>query len=553
MEREPSRTLPVGESDPSRTTGESNVFEANETFDLKGALRFLWQACIHYWKLFLVCPLVCIFLIVVYIRVWPATFIAEVVFVSESADDSDRASFYSTWNTFRKDDLGTEVTLISSNQVVEPVIDELGLTYEQVYHPMMSHLVYLWGESWIGKTYRKVKYFFFPKKPSPYTLSEEEIERAKTIKDFKAGVSLEPIPQSFVGLMVVRGPSPEVATVANALADRFIEFRSQRFEEEARQAMESLEQARAEAYAELKLKEQEMKKFHLDNDLLISLEKDKVEISQYLEAKFMLEETKATIEGLAEKHRQLKEAFHAEPEERVAGRQIGKNPIVAALEAQISTLKTAIINARLRYEPDAPEVTDLVSQLQSMEARLLEEEDEHEISRAMATNSAKEDIRVSLTNIEAELASQRKMYEERTKSFEELEDRLRMLPNKILGLNTLERERAALEKKYYVLNERMEMAETSLSTIRSAPGALKIVDYASTPDKPVAPRTKLYLLAAGVLGLAVAFSLAIVIDLVIQPVTIERLNGMKGGSLVGLIHPKGGRKYTSIRPFAASN
>src|SRR5262249_49984870 len=143
-------------------------------------------------------------LVVGYIWIWPSTFEAELMIAADSDKDMQRAAFYQGWNTFRREALADEATLMTSNLVLKEVAQRLNLRYEDVYHPFTSYLVYLWGESTVGKTYRKIKAWIFPKKPNPYEPTPEEIEQYKLLSDFHEGVKLQQIKEASIGVLAVR-------------------------------------------------------------------------------------------------------------------------------------------------------------------------------------------------------------------------------------------------------------------------------------------------------------------------------------------------------------
>ena len=167
--------------------------------------------------------------------------------------------------------------MMTSGVVIGQVVDKLGLRYEDVYHTTLNHIGYLWGESLIGKTYRKVKAWLFPKK-TIYTLTPEEFERAKTIVSFKNGVFLRVVPETNVGALVVRGPSPRVADIANTMIDLYMEDRKIRMLEEADTAYNALKAEADKALNELREFEKTLEAHYQENNMLLAFEKDKVEV-----------------------------------------------------------------------------------------------------------------------------------------------------------------------------------------------------------------------------------------------------------------------------------
>ena len=154
-----------------------------------------------------------------------------------SDQDLQRDAFYQQWNIFRKDNVQDEALFITTKSILKKVILEMDLSYDEIYHPFLSYAVHLWGESWIGKNYRKIKYSIFPKKKGPYSPTEEEIKFGKILSDFKKGVEIKTVGESNIGLLIVKGSTPRVAEIANKIIDIYLESRIERFLDEAPESL----------------------------------------------------------------------------------------------------------------------------------------------------------------------------------------------------------------------------------------------------------------------------------------------------------------------------
>ena len=133
-----------------------------DTFDIKRSLGRLCQASReHKWLVLIVC-LLTLGLTTVYVVYWQPIFVTKATLVAERDTDEARDTFYVSWNVFRKEDPRTEVELMTSAAVLKEVIKREELTYDDVYHPPLSHLAHLWGQSSVGKFYRGIKKKVFP-------------------------------------------------------------------------------------------------------------------------------------------------------------------------------------------------------------------------------------------------------------------------------------------------------------------------------------------------------------------------------------------------------
>lgn len=175
-----------------------------DNFDVRGTLLNVVVATRHHkWLVILTCALA-LGLVTAYIYLFPPIYVAESKLVAESSSDFSRDAFYVSWNVFRKDDPRTEIELMTAGPILKEVIRRENLKYNDVYHPFLSHLSYLWMQSPPGIAYRNFKKRFLG--ASEGELSPEEEELARTIADMGDGISVEPIGESNVGRLVVKGP-----------------------------------------------------------------------------------------------------------------------------------------------------------------------------------------------------------------------------------------------------------------------------------------------------------------------------------------------------------
>ena len=473
--------------------------------------------------------------VALYIIVWPPIYQAQVSIIADSKDDRQREEFYSYWNTFRKNSLPDEVAMMTSRSVLGGVVDKLGLTYDDVYHPFLSHLAYLWETSWVGRAYRKVKYFFFPRPNSPYRATPQQIERARILRDFKEGVALVPIPGTDAGSLVVQGPSPRVAQIANTLIDTYLEQRQQSFIAEAQAAHDSLAQVVGQAKAELDAIEAKIKEYDTKNTMLLALEKDRVEVSQWLEKRAQVVELEAMLAStqrtLSEVDRQLGE----EHSEIVSSRVYARNPVKSSLEEHLSQLELELAALKLKFQPDSPEVADVQRQIDSLKKMISSEADNQEQQRSFALSTNYEELRQRRNLLASEVEGTRARLAVERQADAKLEQRVTATPERMNVSQDMAREREVAQKKYMALQDKLMVSAVSLGTIRSAPPALRVVARAFPPDSPEWPKTKLFLAAALALGAVLGTLLALMLDLVWRPVSRHNIPMLQTGGIYAIV------------------
>lgn len=490
-----------------------------DTFDFQASWQSIKQACLgHKWLIASTC-LVTVLLVVAYMVVWPPVYHAEVVLVADAEEDAQRDNFYQYWNVFRKDPLPDEVQLMTTGPILERVVNELDLTFEEVYHPFLSYTTYLWTESWLGKTYRRIKEWFFPPKTGPYIPTHEQVKHAWAIRDFKKGVSLDSISESHVGLLVVKGPTPRVAEIADTLVNIYLDERKKRHVEEAESAYESLSREAEKVRAELSALETRMQEYYTDNSLLLMFEKDKVEVSEWLKLKGSIVETRSVIATLEKSLEEVNRQLTVEDKEVTSSRVLQKNNI----KDEMVNLQLEYQLALQKFQPDSPEVRAIENEITVVKKLIDEIGDTTEAQKTRVASETYTSLQLRRSNLLTELQGARAGLEVKLKEAERMEKQVGDIPEKMKITHELNRQHDLLEKKYSVLQDKMAVAVVSKAAAESAPPSMRVVEYASLPAKPSWPNTKLLLVLAVVMGLGAGVVLALLLDLIFARVNRYRL------------------------------
>lgn len=501
----------------------------SDTFDFRTTLMGLLESCRVHRLLILVTCLLTIAITAAYIVIWPPVFVADVTVVAESDKDTSRDDFYQYWHLFRKGRVANEVQLFTAPTVLVTVIDRLNLKYDDVYHSFFSHASYLWQQSWPGRNYRRLKEMVFPRKRGPYDPTPEQVDRGRTVVDFKSGVSLEPVSDTDVGKLVVRGPSPRVAEMANMITQVYLEQRLERQRAEADMAYNALAVETATAKAEVLAAESQTEQFDTENSLLLTMEKDKLDVTQWEVLQNGIADITAALAGetstLAEINRQLA----IEEKDVVSARLMKLSPIKESLTDKLSQLELARRQTLIHYRPDAPEVRDIDQQIEVVKQQMAREPSSQVAQTTVMRSDGYEGLRRRKAQLEADMAGQRAALVEKRIEFQRLTGVVNDIPRKMKVSRQMERERQLLEKRYVILQEKLMVAAVSRAMASSAPATIQIVEPAVAPDEPAWPKTKLLLGGATLLGLLAGVGLALLIDLVSDRVDRHRLAGGAGG------------------------
>jgi uncharacterized protein involved in exopolysaccharide biosynthesis len=480
-----------------------------DTFRFRGSLAMVRHAMFAHLWLVLATSALATGLVVLYIWIWPPTYQAEVMIAADSEKDLQRQAFYQGWNIFRREGLTDESTLMVSPPVLKQTILKLDLRYEDVYHPFVSYATHLWSVSWVGNHYRAAKAWFFPPKANKYTPTPEEIEKGKVLKDFQQSVAVRQMGDASIGLLVVQGSNQRVAEIANTLIDTYLAVRRDGFVQEAQQAYDSLKLEGDRMAVELAEHGKRMEKFRSKSGMLLMYEKDRVQMGQWLTLQSDVNSLGAQI---AENEHML-EVITAQ----VAGEgaHMGSDHSFAdtAAKERLTRLEAQLGNARQLFQPGSPEVRDVEEQIALVKKEVQQGTSPVVIRNSASVSTAYETLRIRQQSLESTLAGERAALAAKQAEFNAMSAAMHRLPQVMETNHELERQQIVLESNYKNVMEKMGMAAVSLATARSAPSAMRVIEYASAPEQPVWPSTKLLILAAIGLGMVVGLIGALLLEL----------------------------------------
>lgn len=497
------------------------------------------RAISHHLLLIAVSGAVAVALLVVYERVFPAVYTAEAVLQAELDQDVVRSSYYANWNVFRKGDAKSEPALLTSGRVMKGVVSELDLKFDDVHHTFLTHVTYLWTDSWLGRKYRSVKQWFFPPDPAAYKPTEAEFEAARTASAFKDGVSVEVVPGTTFARLVVKAPTARAAEFANKVVDVYMAERAKNFRNEADAAYRSLEGEVARAAAELAAVDQQRLDFDTTNKVVLDFEKDKLVVSSWAALRSSIIEVKTTIASLEASRGVIERQLAVEPAEIINGKRLEGSRTKALLQSREVELNAALVQTRERFVADSPEVAQLERFLTETQASLKQESSFVEVGQDRILSPIYTEMRQRLNGILAQLASAKATLAEKQAPLAELEARLYSIPGLVKKITELNRNREGLELRYKLLRERAMMADVSRATVITAGPSVQVVDYAHPPMKPAWPRNIILVPSALGIGLLVGALTAVLLELFSPRVNRDRLAGRRDMPIYALIALRG--------------
>lgn len=494
-----------------------------DAIDWRTSMRRTRSAVVRHVPLIVTSCLVALVLVALYIRIFPPIYKAEAVLMGESNEDVIRGNYYENWNVFRKWDIKVEPELIKSGRVSRQVVEALDLTFTDVHHTFLTHVAWLWTESFVGRTYRRFKEWVFPPDPSAYKATPEQVERARTIDAFRDGVTVEVVPGTTIGRVVVLAPTFRAAEIANKLVEVYLAERKKILRDEADEAFNSLAAEVKSAGAELSALDAAKLEFDSKNKVVLGFEKDRLEVANWATLQLTMKELVGTIASLQAGLAVVEQQLQRESPEIVAGRQLQDSKAKTLLQTREVDLSNSLQLSNQRYAPTSPEVTELNRLLAETRSQLERQPDKVVVGEDRIVNPVYTELRQKQNTLRTQLASAKATLAAKKAPLAEYERRMALVPELSRTVTEQSRQRESLEMRHKLLTQRMMQAEVSRAAIVSAPPSVRVIDLASPPMKPIWPRNIIVFPAALAAGLVVGIVLSVLAEIFSPQINRDRL------------------------------
>ncbi len=486
-----------------------------DSFDVARSLRIVKAAIGRRKGVVLFTMALTVALVVAYMWIFPPTYVGTALVLVEPEKDPQRDQFYGPWSVFRKgEELATEAELMKLGDVANEVVKGMKLRYDDVYHPFLQVVTDIWARSTVGRTYRKVKQFFFPPEKKPWDLTPEEREFARTVFDFRKGIRIKSIGQSTVGEISVLGPSARVAEMSNTLVEAYIKRRQERHRQEAMAAYDALTPQVAAAQARLNEAQVRLKKYSRKVEAHFEFENERADVKVMAAEKATLYQTQAEIAKtkarLAEIERQLPgyERYEISAVQRVS------NELRLKLENKLQDDRLALYELRQRFKEDSPEVQEALRSIRNTEAQMAQAEKTKVNSEQQTVNPTwqfldqdKARLKVNLTELQVKEAEQQQIIKKYL-------GELSTLPDKRAMVYDMSRDLTLADEEYRALLGKQRQAYISGMTETRDIGSLKFIERAVPPERPKLPKPKLFILGAILAGFIFGIIAASIVDFV---------------------------------------
>ena len=465
-------------------------------FDVAGFIRLVTRSVKHHKPIVLWTLIIVLNLVTIYVAIWPPTYRVEAKLAAERDLDPARDQFYSNWQVFRKDDPRDELQLFTAGPVLREVVEKNHLTYDDVYHPFLDHLSYLWERSWPGRAYTSLKDKLMPSSDAP---NKDAKDLGRTVSGLKAGIHIEPVADTHIALLTVKGPNRHVNEVANSVIDSYLAFRAQRHAAEAQKAVQVLNQEAERARAELDEVRRRRDQFASDNGLMIEFQKESLDIKELTGLETGLTTENSKIASLQASLRAIEEEERREQPLRVLSSTRETNAVLESARQRRLELQTSLIGLRDRYREDSPEIQEVKTDLAKLDTMIAQEPAQIDRSVTEGLNSTREQLITNRNQLQSELQGTRAAADSMNGKAEKMRSRLAQLPVMMSAAQDITREYDVAAEKYKQLLFRRMEAEVSSSALKASPATVNVLEYADQPMSKYWPRLK-YLYPGAILG-----------------------------------------------------
>ncbi|MDX2149893.1 MAG: hypothetical protein SFV54_04105 [Bryobacteraceae bacterium] len=449
-------------------------------------------------------------LITLYIVLFPPVFKASAIVMAEKEIDSARDAFYTDWSIFRKDDSQTEVELMRVGPVLEEVVKREKLTYDDVYHPFFSHLSYLWRKTPVAKAYQRFKSNLFRDPDNAnFGPTEETAVLGDTLADMAAGITIEPVGETTVGRLTLRGPSRRIAQITNTLLEVYQEKRIQRHSDEAGSSARILTQQAEVAAKELREVGGKRLAFAQANGVTFDFQKETVEVGKLAELDSEIATARSRVATLDATVAELDRQIAAEPETKRTLTVFDLNAVREASKRKKLDLETTLLHDQARFRDDSPEIRDLRADIERLTALIERTAETVESSRTESLNNVRQEMLSKRKGLKAELEGARAGMRVMEANAEKLRERLGRLTALQTEMRTLDRDYALAQEKYNLLMVKRNQAVLSESTTKRLMPSLRVIERAVPPSDKSWPSLKILYPSALLVGLLLGVAAAV--------------------------------------------
>lgn len=387
--------------------------------------------------------------------------------------------------------------------------------------------------------------FFIKEKPTDdIKIIIKEIN--ESAEELQKKTSASQIKNTYLVLLKAKSSSPELAAaIANTLVDEYINYSLATVREAARGSKEFIESQISIFGEELNKAEEKLRQFKEKTGIFLLDESAKEIISSL--AQFEVEKEKAIVE-LNEIESSIKnleqelskdEASYGAYKRMASFPTISTSPIIISLREKLKSLEIQRQELLQKSGENPKELSEIDNKIKQTEEELQKATKQIVLAGPSVSDPIFQSIISQIINNETRAIALQSRIDALNHIINRHNHRLKQLPEAEVNLAQLERQKMANEEIYTMLLGKLE--ESKIAEAMQISEA-RIIDRATVPDKPVAPKPKQNTVLGFLLGLFIGVASAFLLEYLDTSVKsskeIEELTGASVLAAIPLVKDK---------------
>jgi uncharacterized protein involved in exopolysaccharide biosynthesis len=433
----------------------------------------------------------------------------------------------------RKEELNSIVQMLTSRNLVEATVDEIGLEAFR-FEPVRPHgflpSVKYYAKLTARAAKRKYEGFLIA-----VNLQKELSEREKVVLGIEGALQVEPHKESDVLMVRMRLPDPALCVrVSEVLLKKYLDKHNEIRRSD--NASDFLNQQVASTKSELLGLEREKSGLRDKWNLSSPAEQRTILLKRLSELTDQINSSQGEKVMLERQQAQFRASLASIPETLRKSEVTTPNPSVQSLKDRITTLKLERTRMASNYKSNSPSIQKLDEEISALDKMLTNESATQIGSSTSEINPLRQTFIQNIEEITAKIAGLNAKINELRKPAAEIQGQLAMVDTGESRLNGVERERRIAEQNYLDYSKRKEEAYTAdLLDQRHIPNVV-ILSAPSMPIEPVYPRKLLIMGIVLPFGLILGISLALLLEYVSDRIETERdINSIEGMNFLGTV------------------
>ena len=428
----------------------------------------------------------------------------------------------------RKEELNSEVRLLSSRVLLERVVDKIGPD-AFAFRPARPHGVFQAIRYGVRMTVR-----WFKQQAQNLlivlNLKKELTLRERAILALEDALTVDADKDSDVIALQLRLPSAELGQNAlNVLLQVYMEehIRARRNPQIREFFDQELESKRGQLKELEKARDQVRERWKLSS----ADEQRSLLLKRLSDIHAQIDANQSEISGLEKQQQAMASSLSAVPDSLRTSEVTTQNPTIQSIKERITSLQLERAKLASRYTDDAEPLKKIDEEIASVQSQLTQEQPTIVASSTSEITPVKKEFSQKLVQDQVDIAALQARDQQLNVPAAAIDSQLRQIDNGEEQLRTAERELKLAEQDYLTYAQRREEAYISEELDLNRIANVSVLSPPSLGFEPVSPRKALIMGLALILGLIIAVGVALLLEYLDDAVhssgDVEKIAGLR--------------------------